>query len=79
MLTKNDYIGWLKAAYQYYIGTEYVMSDAEWDFKYREFYNNKDIYPAEDFPIVHDPRFDGAGSLFWLTQKEYPEDAKINP
>ena len=78
MSKKHDlYIRWLTAAYRYYIGHgDTDMCDAEWDKHSRDFFKNKDKYPVEKYPVLHNPNFTG-GSLFWLRPDQYPDEAKL--
>ena len=73
----TPYIQWLRAAYRYYItpGEDTGMPDGVWDRCSREFYENRDLYPVEQYPVLHRPEFTG-GSLFWLKRNEYPEEVK---
>ncbi len=75
LLTKSNYLRWLKAAYLYYItpGEDTGMGDSTWDYYAREFYKARDTLPKEEFPVLHHERWDG-GSLFFLKKSEYPEE-----
>ncbi len=73
----QTYLRWLRAAYLYYIsaGEDSGMTDAEWDYWSRKFYDERDQLPAEQFPVIHMEDFTG-GSLFWLSREKYPDEAK---
>lgn len=73
----NTYRRWLKAAYLYYRrpGEDTGMDDYTWDHFARELYKNRTDFPPADFPVLHDPRWEG-GSLYWMKESDYPDWAK---
>lgn len=72
---KETYLRWLKAAYGYYLGDSYDMTDSEWDAIARELYAKRAELPAAEFPVLHDERWTG-GSVFWLGHADYPQEAR---